>query len=89
MNKRFIAAFTAAASLLLLISPLGRAAEAPKTELVYTPTPQYVEGIYHNNLSEVELTGNQRLDVCNVALSQCGYHEGDSVNELHGLNLNG
>ena len=89
MKNVFFAAVTAFASLIMLLTPIGRAGQLPKTEPVYEPTPQYQNSVYYNNLSELRLSGSGRLDAANVALSQCGYHEGDSVDELNGMSLNG
>ena len=49
----------------------------------------YKESIFYERLTAVELTGDQRRDIVNVALSQIGYHEGDSLDDLGGGNLFG
>ncbi|MBR0135461.1 MAG: peptidoglycan-binding protein [Clostridia bacterium] len=55
----------------------------------YYTTQAYSSSVYYNNLCEVRLTGNQRLDIINAALSQVGYHEGDSTAQLNGANIYG
>ncbi len=45
----------------------------------------YSGGKYYTYLSDVILTGDNPTDVIAIALSQLGYHEGDSENELDGL----
>lgn len=49
----------------------------------------YTNSCYDSALSQVELTGNYREDMINIALSQIGYHEGDSENDYDGGNTNG
>ena len=58
-------------------------------EMPYQPYDAYQQSEFYSKLSEVELSGNQREDLVNVALSQAGYHEGDSTAELDGVNLSG
>lgn len=50
----------------------------------YTVSSSYKEGIYYQKLLSVSLTGNQVDDIVKVALSQRGYHEGVSTNDLSG-----
>ena len=50
----------------------------------YTPSASYRSGRYYTQLCNVSLTGNQRTDLVNVARSQLGYHEGDSIEDLNG-----
>ena len=49
----------------------------------------YAQGKYAEALSQVTLTGNLRDDVINVALSQVGYHEGNSEKDYAGGNAKG
>ena len=44
--------------------------------LHYEGSPQYMESKFYEALSQVELTGDQRVDIVNIALSQSGYQEG-------------
>lgn len=50
----------------------------------YTVSSQYKSSKYYTNLINVKLTGNQAQDIANVALSQEGYHEGNSIADLGG-----
>ena len=50
----------------------------------YAPSAYYRSGKYYTQLCNVSLTGNQRTDLVNVARSQLGYHEGDSIEDLNG-----
>lgn len=44
----------------------------------------YMSGIFYRRLCNVKLTGDQRTDIVNVAMSQIGYTEGDSKQDLSG-----
>ena len=44
--------------------------------LHYEGSAQYMSGKYYEALRQVELTGDQRVDIVNIALSQSGYQEG-------------
>ena len=50
----------------------------------YTVSSQYKSSKYYTNLINIKLTGNQAQDIANVALSQEGYHEGNSIADLGG-----
>ncbi len=51
----------------------------------------YRQSNYYEQLIEAKskLTGDQRYDVILIALSQLGYHEGDSDDDMDGWNLDG
>ena len=74
-------------TLLILISILT------VTSLAVVPTynmsREYRAEKYFDNFSRVELSGDGANDVLAIALSQLGYHEGDSDADLGGLNENG
>lgn len=53
---------------------------------VYTCSSAYANSIYYQRLSGVNLTGNQRTDIINVAKSQIGYREGSCDDDLSGWN---
>ncbi len=55
----------------------------------YTMTSTYKSGKYYANLSKVRLTGDQARDVLAIAMSQVGYHEGDSESDMHGVSTFG
>lgn len=52
----------------------------------YTVGSQYKKSKYYDRLLAVELSGDHRRDVIEVALSQLGYHEGNSESEMGGEN---
>lgn len=47
----------------------------------------YMSGPYYKALKQVKLTGDQRQDIVNIALSQVGYYESNSSTNLSGVNL--
>lgn len=49
----------------------------------------YASSNYYAALHKVALVGNYREDIINIALSQVGYHEGDSEKDYAGNNSNG
>ena len=57
--------------------------------LTYTPSSPYASSVYYSRLRGVVLTGDQRTDIINVAMSQLGYHEGDQTSDLGGSNTSG
>ena len=56
--------------------------EEPVIQAEYSEA--YVGSSYYAALCQVPLTGNYREDVINIALSQVGYHEGDSEADFGG-----
>lgn len=50
----------------------------------YTPSNEYKNSVYYQNLLRVNLTGDMRTDIVNIAKSQVGYHEGNSESEYGG-----
>ena len=56
---------------------------------VYEYSSEYKTSKWYTQLMNVQLTGNQREDILNVARSQIGYHEGNNRSELHGNNSTG
>ncbi len=50
----------------------------------YTVSSSYKSGVYYQRLCEVNLTGNQREDITNIAKSQLGYTESASSSSLSG-----
>lgn len=55
----------------------------------YDFSDAYTYSPYYQKLVAYELTGDQRFDVLSVAFTQLGYHEGDSDDDMDGLNLSG
>ena len=64
----------AAALILILLLP---ATLASALEPAYLFSEGYMSSPYYERLIAVQLTGVQRTDLVNVALSQVGYHEGE------------
>ena len=50
----------------------------------YSGSSSYQSGRYYTNLTNVQLTGNQRVDIVNIAKSQIGYQEGGSSGKYSG-----
>ena len=80
-------AFVAVISLIIAISTLTLAASAVTP--TYTMSKPYKQSKYYDNFKTVDLTGDQVADVLAIALSQLGYHEGDSDADMGGLNDSG
>ncbi|MGN1001250.1 MAG: S-layer homology domain-containing protein [Oscillospiraceae bacterium] len=84
MKKRLTAAVLALC-MAVFAFPLGVSAYSPALEV----SPAYEGSVYYQRLSQVELTGDWRKDIVSVALSQVGYHEGDSKADYAGGNVKG
>lgn len=80
--KRLLAVFAAALMLLPFVN-------VHAVETSYDPSAKYLSSVYYRNLKELIFTGNQRLDLINVCLTQVGYHEGNSPSDIDGLNSEG
>lgn len=79
--------FTGLAALAIAASTLAVAIGA--VEPSYKVSDEYKDTLYYNNLLKIELTGDGATDVVAVALSQLGYHEGNSNADLDGQNSSG
>jgi len=55
----------------------------------YKMTEEYKSGRFYENFTSVKLTGDERRDVIAIALSQLGYHEGDSESDFDGESADG
>ncbi|MBO5757428.1 MAG: CHAP domain-containing protein [Clostridia bacterium] len=78
---------TGIAALAIAAATLSVAASA--VEPSYKVSDDYKDTLYYSNLQTIELTGDGATDVIAVALSQLGYHEGNSNADLDGLNTSG
>ena len=85
-TKRIIALFL---TLAFAFAGLPAGAVEDRVTARYTPSSQYRSGAYYTRLADAELTGDLRRDIVNVAISQIGYHEGNSPADLGGGNQNG
>lgn len=68
-----------------LILPMGAYALSPSQAV----SQAYEGSVYYERLCRVELSGDWRRDMVSVALSQVGYHEGDSKADYAGGNALG
>ena len=82
-NINRIVAICLVAVMCLLLVPVEADA------LSYSGSSSYMSGKYYRNLTAVNLTGNQRTDIVNVAKSQVGYQEGSSSSQLSGSTYGG
>ena len=89
-GKRFLAVWLVFC-MLLGVLPSGFALEAQAANYVsYEPASTYYKNSkYYTQLSKVQLTGDKRTDIVNIAKSQLGYHEGNKMSELDGSNTKG
>lgn len=91
MSKRLLSILLA---ILILIgfSPAGiesMKAKAVNPGSISDYSEPYKNSIFYKALKNVELTGNQREDIVNIAKSQIGYQEGLSYDDLDGELNNG
>ncbi len=70
-------------------TPLPVEIDAGAVNITYNMTSGYKSGKYYDNLKKLSLSGDQARDVLAIALSQVGYHEGDSESELSGVGHTG
>lgn len=55
----------------------------------YTFSAAYKSSVWYENFSDLRLTENERNNVLRIALSQLGYHEGNSADDFNGMNSEG
>ena len=53
--------------------------------MTYTPTNGYKSSKFYTQLTAVELTNDQRMNLVRVAESQIGYHEGSDFTQYDGM----
>ena len=86
MNKKIkiLTSFALAAVMTLTcfftVRPVSQAANATYSEA----SSSYKSGKYYTALTKVQLTGNLRKDIINVAISQIGYQEASSSGQYSG-----
>lgn len=71
------------------LSPLPLEVDAGAVDVAYSMSASYRSGKYYANLQGLDLSGDEARDVLAIAMSQVGYHEGDSDIELDGLGRTG
>ncbi len=84
MKKTFVRILAIILALLMVLGIVTILVHA-----AYEPGGAYMHGEFYEKLEKVVLTGDARHDVIAVALSQVGYHEGDSEQDFDGMNLEG
>lgn len=77
------------AVLCLLSSAMLFAPDASAVAPTYTVSSQYKKTNYYKALTDYKLTGDERFDVVSIAMTQYGYHEGNSDADMGGANLDG
>lgn len=55
----------------------------------YQFSEEYKTSVWYQNFTTLELSENDRNNVLRIAVSQLGYHEGDSSKDFDGMNRNG
>lgn len=55
----------------------------------YTFSADYRSSVWYQNFTTLQLGENDRNNVLRIAVSQLGYHEGDSAHDFDGMNRNG
>lgn len=68
----------------LLLSAVLFFTASPALSVEGVHSASYASGIFCRRLENIILTGNPRTDIVNVALSQIGYCEGDSTDQISG-----
>jgi hypothetical protein len=79
----------AIALLLALLTALALAPAANAIAPIHNVSGEYLASRYYDNLNKLTLTGDTRTDILLVALSQYGYHEGNSDADMGGGNTEG
>lgn len=85
IRTRIISSALAALMLSAILLMAFPAAALP----VYKPSEGYMASKYYTALKAYSLSGDQRYDSVAVALTQLGYHEGDSELDFDGMNTMG
>ena len=83
--------FTATAlALIFLVSFAGiLAPSAGAVSPTYSVSSAYKSSPYYTALKEYTLTGDERYDLVSIAMTQYGYHEGNSDADMGGANVDG
>ncbi len=85
MKKRHVKLLSLLLSLIVAASSLNIVVSAaPYISGANSASSSYESNVYYQNLSAVPLTGDGRLDVIAIALSQLGYQEGNADGEYGG-----
>lgn len=60
-----------------------------KNDPNYQFSDAYKTSVWYENFTSLELTSNDRNNILRIAVSQLGYHEGDSAKDFDGMNKSG
>ena len=60
-----------------------------KNDPDYQFSDAYKTSVWYENFTSLELTSNDRNNILRIAVSQLGYHEGDSAKDFDGMNKSG
>ncbi len=55
----------------------------------YEFSDAYKTSVWYDNFTSLDFSENQRNTVLRIAISQLGYHEGDSAADFNGMNMSG
>ena len=55
----------------------------------YQFSEAYKTSVWYQNFTALEMSDNDRNNILRIAVSQLGYHEGDSAEDFDGMNFNG
>ncbi len=95
MKKKFakLAVLFSAAAVLISLASFADVShmsfEVSAADSVYEMTKDYRSGKFYKNFTGLTLTGDEAHDTIAIALSQVGYHEGDSQGEMDGESSDG
>ena len=84
IRSRIKSVIAVALTVALTVVPMFSVNAAAKN-VEYSADSYYTSSSYYKALSEVELTGDQITDICNVAKTQVGYHEGSGSYTEYGV----
>ena len=97
--KKLLALLLAALLLAAVAAPAVSALEPHGTGIMcrnwltndpnYQFSDAYKTSVWYENFTSLELTSNDRNNILRIAVSQLGYHEGDSAKDFDGMNKNG
>ena len=71
-------------AVLLVVAMFSTMLPINSEALSYSGSSSYQSGKFYRALTNVQLTGNQRTDIVNIAKSQIGYQEGESAGYYSG-----
>lgn len=76
-------------AVILTVMMIASLVPMQSSAISYSGSSSYMSGPYYSKLVAVTKTGNQRVDIVNVAKSQVGYQEGSNSSQLSGTTYGG